>query len=79
MVNVKLYNVSLVGQSAVNHVVAEKLPVKFSVTATMSLKNDGVTNNRVQLKLKASRNALHVMMVNGFANRFRVRMVRHAK
>ena len=79
MENVKLYNVSLVGQIAVNHAVAEKLPVTFSVTVLMSPKKDDVMNSHVRSKPKACRNAPHVIMVNGFANRFRVRMVRHAK
>ena len=75
----KLYNVSLVGQIAVNHAVAEKLPVSFSVTVLMSPKKDGVMNSHVRSTPKTCRNAPHVMMVNGFANRHRVQMAKHAK
>ena len=45
----------------------------------MSLKNEDVTNNRVQSKPKVNQSVLHVTMVTGFANRHRVRMENLAK
>jgi len=79
MVHVKLCNVSLVGRNVLNHVVAEKLFVKFSRTVIMSLKNEDVTNNRVQSKPKVNQSVPHVTMVTGFANRHRARMGNLAK
>ena len=75
----KLFNVLLVGLIALNHVVGEKLFVKFSRTADMSLKNEDVTNNRARSKPKVNQSALHVKMVTGFANRHRVLMVNLVK
>ena len=40
----------------------------------MSLKNEDVTNNRVQSKPKANQSVPHVTMVTGFVNRHRARM-----
>ena len=49
MKNVRLFNVSPVGQIALNHVEVERLFVKFFKTAIMSPKNEDATNNYVQL------------------------------